>query len=234
MRGLFGKLAAAFAYFCVATVVAQVSAVAYLRTTGRLDEEKLARISDALRGTKPEPKPEALKADPEDPSLAEEPSLDEREEARDLATRDLELREQAMKSGLDRVLYEKNALSEEKERYERIKLAFEEQLAVLREGALSSGRESVRMIWENIKPKQAKEQILKMLDDKELNEVVTILTAMPIAKRAKIVSEFKSADESGKLDEILQRILDGMPEVDLIDTTKNQVKPQSALAAPRR
>lgn len=234
MAGLLQKLIALFGYFCVATIVAQASAVAYLRATGRLGNDRIARVSDALRGTDPKPKEVDKKSDPENSWLKEEPSLDERALANDLSTRNLELREQGVKSALDRVLYEKNALTQEKDRYELLKRTFEEQLAALREGALSSGRESVRMIWENIKPKQAKEQMLKMLEEHELNEVVTILTAMPIAKRAKIVSEFKSADEADKLDEILQQILEGVPEVDLIDETNEQVKPQTAIASPKR
>lgn len=234
MSGLVGKLTALFAYVCVATLIAQASAVVYLRASGRLDNAKVARVIDVIRGVEPRPDSETKKDDPVEPSLVEEPSLEMRHAARDLETRNLELREQAVKSALDRVMYEKNALTQEKERYELIKRTFEEQLAALREGALSSGRESVRLIWENIKPKQAKEQILKMLNDNELNEVVTILTAMPIARRAKIVSEFKSSDEADKLDEILRQILDGVPEVGLIDETTDQVKPQTALAPARR
>ncbi len=80
------------------------------------------------------------------------------------------------------------------------------------------------MIWENIKPKQAKEQILKMLDNQEMNEVVTILSGMPIGKRAKIVGEFKTPEETEKLDEILRLIRCGVPEVNLIDKTLSQVK----------
>ena len=234
MGRLFGRLAGLFAYFCVATLIAQMSAVAYLRATNRLDDARIARAVDALRGVEPAPTPEGPKAEKEDPSLAEEPSLDEREATRDLAARNLELREQSVKSGVDRMLYEKNALTQEKERYELIKRTFEEQLAALREGALSSGRESVRLIWENIKPKQAKEQILRMLGDNQLGEVVTILTAMPIDKRAEIVTEFKTPDEADKLDEILQQILEGVPEVALIDETNQQVKPQSASNTPKR
>src|SRR4051812_3102766 len=192
MGRLLGKLSAFFAYLCVATLIAQGSAIVYLRATGRLDDQRLARVSDALRGIEPPPKTEEKKTDIKDPSLTEEPSLEERTAVRDLAARNLEIREQAVKSSLDRVLYEKNSLTEEKDRYEHIKTSFESKLIALREGALSTGRESVRLIWENIKPKQAKEQMLKMIENKELNEVVTILGAMPISKRAKIVSEFKS------------------------------------------
>lgn len=234
MGWLLGKMAALVAYFCVATLIAQASAVVYLRATGRLDNDKIAHLADTLRGIEPAPKPAEKHANTDDPSLAEEPSLVDREVSHDLAIRNLELREQAVKSGVDRVLYEKNSLTLEKDRYELIKRTFEDQLAALREGALSTGRESVRLIWENIKPKQAKEQILKMLDDNELDEVVTILTAMPIAKRAKIVSEFKTSEEADRLDKILQQILDGVPEVGLIDETNQQVKPQTALASPKR
>jgi hypothetical protein len=234
MSALFGRLAGLFAYLCVATLIAQASAVVYMRATNRLDNDKIAKVVDALRGVEPPPPAETAKPDEEDPSLKEEPSLDEREANRDLVTRDLELREQSVKSGIDRMLYEKNALTQEKERYELIKRTFEEQLAAMREGALSSGRESVRLIWENIKPKQAKEQILRMLGDNQIGEVVTILTAMPIDKRAEIVSEFKAPDEVDKLDEILQQILEGVPEVGLIDETNQQVKPQAASSSPKK
>jgi hypothetical protein len=234
MGGLIRSLAALFAYFCVATLITQVSVLAYFRATGQLDDKKLTSMANVLKGIDPAPRPEQADKQPREPELEEQPSLEDHETQNDLAARNLELREQAVKSALDRVFYEKNAMTEEKDRYELVKRTFEDQLAVLREGALSSGRESVRMIWENIKPKQAKEQILKMLDDGELNEVVTILTAMPIAKRAKIVGEFKSTDEAEKLDEILSQILAGAPEVDLIDDTTNQVKPQTASATPRR
>lgn len=234
MGGLIRGLAALFAYFCVATLIAQTSALVYFRATGQLDNQKLTSLVNVLKGVSPGPTEKDPDKRHRNPALEEQPSLAEREMKRDLAARNLELREQSVKSALDRVLYEKKTLTEEKDRYELIKRTFETQLAAMREGALSSGRESVRMIWENIKPKQAKEQILRMLDEKELNEVVTILTAMPIAKRAKIVSEFKSPDETAKLDEILSQILDGVPETDLINNTTNQVKPQTASAAPSR
>lgn len=227
MSKLIGKLAALVAYICVATMIAQVSAMVYLRSTGRLSDEKVAGLKEAFFAEPAKPLMEEPKVAAEDPSLQEEPSLDDKDGAHDLAQRNLELREQSVKSGLDRILYEKNVLVQERDRYELIKKTFEEQLAALREGALSSGRESVRLIWENIKPKQAKEQILMMLEDNELNEVVTILTAMPISKRAKIVSEFKTAAEAEKLDAILQQILEGVPEVNLIDETDRLVEPKA-------
>jgi hypothetical protein len=234
MGRLISKLTHLIAYVCVATIVAQLSGIVYLRATGKLDNARLAKIADAVRGVEPTPPAAAPPAVAGDPSLQEEPSLAQRDEANDLAARNLELREQAVKTALDRVLYEKNTLVLEKDRYELIKRTFEEQLAALREGALSTGRESVRLIWENVKPKQAKEQILMMLEGRETNEVITILTAMPISKRAKIISEFKTQEETSKLDEILHLILEGVPEVDLIDETADQIQSQTAQSPANR
>ena len=177
----------------------------------------------AAQGIEPK-ETKASSTEEEKPANAEQPSYDDREQGRELQRRNLELREQALKSGMDRVRFEQGKLARDKEIYDALEHAFEQQLEALRSKALSSGRENVRMIWENIKPKQAKEQILQMLEKQEINEVVTILSSMPISKRAKIVSEFKSADETEKLDEILRLIRSGVPEVNLIDKTRSQIK----------
>lgn len=129
----------------------------------------------------------------------------------------------ALKTSMERVQYAQKVLTEDKDRYERLKTAFEEQLGALRDGAKSTGRENVRLIWENIKPKLAKEQILQMLEANEINEVVAILSAVPIARRAKIISEFKTPAETAKVDEILRLIRQGVPETNLIDKTRSQV-----------
>jgi hypothetical protein len=91
-------------------------------------------------------------------------------------------------------------------------------LQSLREGAIAAGRNNVREIWENIRPKQAKDQIVEMLkEEKGIDEVVSILTQMPIDRRAKIVGEFKTEEEKEKMTEILRLIRDGLPDVKMID-----------------
>jgi hypothetical protein len=223
MGRILGMIAALIAYLSVATVLAAGAGFVYLRANGKLDEQKLARIVALLQGLEvTEKTPEKTEETKDQDS--EQPSYDEREKARQLHSRQLEMRELALKSGLERIRFEQRVLTEEKDRYERLKLAFEEQLAALRDGARSSGRENIRLIWENIKPKLAKSQILEMLQAQEINEVVAILSAVPIAKRAKIISEFKTPEEEAKLDEILRLIRQGVPETNLIDKTRGQIQ----------
>jgi len=64
---------------------------------------------------------------------------------------------------------------------------------------------------------QAKEQILIMFDDERIDDVVTIVQAMPSEKRKDILAEFVSKDEADKLADILRRIGEGMPTTSLIN-----------------
>ena len=66
---------------------------------------------------------------------------------------------------------------------------------------------------------QGKELLLEMLDDEELNQVVVLLAAMPTSKCAKIMAEFRTAEEITQLNDILRKIREGYPEHDLADGT---------------
>jgi hypothetical protein len=46
---------------------------------------------------------------------------------------------------------------------------------------------------------------------------------MPIAKRAKIVAEFKEEAETQKMDEIIRRIRQGLPDSAIIEKTQEQL-----------
>jgi hypothetical protein len=61
-----------------------------------------------------------------------------------------------------------------------------------------------------------------MIAADETNEVVAILSSMPIGKRAKIISEFKDPDEVTKLGDILKRIRTAAAEISVIDAVEKQ------------
>jgi hypothetical protein len=155
---------------------------------------------------------------------SEQPSLEDIENARALRIRNLELREQAIQAGLDRVRYEQTKLTDERDMYVRTRAAFDAHLKNMKEGAIAKGRTDTRTILENIKPKQAKQQILQMIDAGEEDEVVAILSEMPVAKRAKIAGEFGKLDEDNeKLAKILRLIRQGVPEVSQIQDAQDEL-----------
>ena len=234
MGRLLGMLSAAFAYFCISTVLTLCLLLGYAFSKGFLEKGKVTKMIAVAQGIEFPMVAGGNPADAIKPSeTQEQPSLEDIEKRRAVQVRNLELREQALQAGIERVKFEERKLSDEKEQYDQITNAFQKQLDELHSGALATGRENIRLIWENIKPKQAKEQILQMMQANEQDDVVAILSAMPIGKRAKIIGEFKTDDDSKKLEVILDLIRRGVPDVKVVNRTEEQVNATKPNAAPR-
>ena len=215
-------LGALLAYFCIATVLAGVIGVSIGWSTGQLDQTKLARMAAVLEGIDlPAAAPTAAQQATPAPAVA---SIADREAARSSQFRLLELREQSLENRLKQVRFEKQNLDLEKKRFEYDKVGFERRLGADKLSTLAAASENARLLLESVKPKQSKELILKMLEAEEIEAVVSLLSAMPIAKRAKIAAEFKTEEETKKLDEILRRIRLGEPDVGVIDETLGRLK----------
>src|SRR5688500_9031326 len=82
---------------CVATLMAQVVIVGMLAAQGRLDPKKLRQIVAVVQGVELVA-PTATAGSQQAPSDKEEPSYEDILQARAVKTRQLELREQALKS----------------------------------------------------------------------------------------------------------------------------------------
>jgi hypothetical protein len=224
MRRILAGFGSLFVYLSVGTVIAAAIILAYAATHGYLDKEKLARMADVARGVEPVAAPAAVtKKQVESP---EQPSFDDIERIRGIKARNLELREQAVKSEFDRIEFEKKLITKKYEQYERLKDNFDEKfLNNKKNETVNEGREKIRLIWENMKPKQVKEEIMKMLDDPaETNEAVSILASVATSKQAKIIAEFKTDEELKKLDEVLRMIRQGVPDVLPIDRAREELK----------
>lgn len=223
MIGRLLRLAVAGAvYFCIATILAQTVIVGYLAAQGRLSRERLVQLASILQGI------DLLKLrdDAQARTLntsTEQVSLQDVAQARAAKLRDLELREQALQRGIEQLEVRRQQLTQELADFQAIRSTFEEQLAAQQSAALLAGEENVRQIMSGIKAKQAKELLLEMLAKDEMDQVVSLLLAMPTQKKTKIVAEFKSPDEAKKLDEILRRMRSGQPTTDLVDVTRSQL-----------
>lgn len=222
MGRLLGALTGVLAYVCVATVIAALSGYVYLRFSGGLDGAKLARLKAAWQGL--ELAPAAAKSAHAKSEPDEQPSYEERQRTLALQLRQLEMREQSISNILALVRTEQKDLDEKRGRYDLIKDAFRKELADVRSGVKSSGRTQVMQTLVSLKPKQAKEQLLQMMQTQEIDEVVTLLSMMPLDARAKIVSEFKAKDEVKMLDDLLRKIREAKSENDLVDKTEKQIQ----------
>lgn len=222
MGRLIATGGAMLAYLCVATVLTAAIVFGYVWSHGYLDQEKLNRMMAIARGT--EVAAPVVEQVAKAPEAAEQPSLEDVEKQRAIQSRLIELREQAIAHAIENVRNEQRDLTNKIDDYKRLQQGFEDVLNEKKNEALIAGRQNMQQIWENIQPKQAKQQILQMIDANEQNDVVAILSAIAISKRAKIIGEFKTEEEAKKLEEILRLIRQGVPDTLTIDQTREELK----------
>lgn len=215
---MIGKLAnlawGGLLYFSLATVIAQAIMVGYAWSKWELSRAKIARMVAVAQGVESAPQGPAAAAESGD-APPEQVSFQQVLQARALKDKDLELRELALVDALAQLRTGQQKLANDQKQLQLNRADYEAKLAAAAGGAANAGQEEVRRILQSIKPKQAKEILLGMLDNKEVDEVVTLLEGMTDSKRAKIFAEFKTAEETKKIDEVLRQIRKGVPEAPL-------------------
>jgi hypothetical protein len=218
----------AFVYFSVATVLAEIAAVAALGARGGLTHERIlylmaiAHDVDLAALWKTTEKPPR-------PVDQEQISFDELLEARARQSVDLDLREMAADRGLSDVRQLEFFLEQSRKQYTQLRDSFDQRLGRLRQGAVDAPLLEVQRQVESVSPKLAKDQILRILEDKAINPettmrfVVSMLKQMPLEKRKKILAEFKD-DDMNRLHEILRQLRLGEPEVTFFRDTRERLK----------
>jgi hypothetical protein len=204
-----------FLYFCAATLLAQLIIVGYLSVTWELNREKIIQMLAVAQGidlfaARDEAQSQQAQIPPE------EPSYQDWIDRRATMFRDVELREEALSNALAQLKADQQQLAQKRKAHEQLVAAFQTEMLALKDGAEVEGRETVTRILESIKPQQAKDQLLQMLDEDEIDEVVILLKNMSDMKRAKILAEFETPEENEKVGEVLRLIREGEPQASMV------------------
>ena len=223
IKRLLGGLLAVFVYFCIGTIIAEAIIVGYVASKWHMDRERFLHMIAAAQGIDLTPPKPAAVQEPKKELPPEQVSFDQIVDARAIKVRDLELREQALKNGADQLRFEQNRLADDRLAFQRTKTAFEGSLTAIQKQATDGGWDDTRRVLLAAKPKQAKELIVQMLDKRELDAVVALLSPMPDNRRAKIIAEFKTPDELKRIDEILRQIRRGEPLTAMTANTRQQL-----------
>lgn len=220
------KLAAsAFAYLCVATVLAAGVGAAILIATNRVDSSKAYSILAIVYGIDEDKIREQMDEESQPEKDNEEPDMQAVIDARARRHLALDFRIQALDTGIENIRGMQANLAEERRRYDQLKTSFDERLKQLEEGVRDDAIVELQRTMEAIDARQAKEQMMIMLerDDNSMQDVVTILKGMPNDKRKKIIAEFRAEEEKQKLADILNQIRLGVPEATLIKDARDQL-----------
>ena len=216
-------MGAGMTYFCIGTVIAQLVLVTILWFKGNLSSDRIYRLMAAFHNVDMGAIKEKLKEE-QKPKESEQESFEARQSSQMSKAMNLSLRASAVDKGLGDLYGLTIQLNQVKTRYETLLKSFETRLTNLEQESNTAAIGEVQRILEAMAPKQAKTQILKMIDDGAMNHVVHIMQSMAIEKRKKIIAEFKEDDEPEKLREILRLIRLGIDKAILIDDTRKELR----------
>lgn len=229
MKAAASWLASLFVAFSVGTVISLAVLLAMLWWKGALADDRLMGVLAVISGVEP-----ARTTDAAGGASAsdEQPSLDQIAQRRLATSLDLDLRETAIDKALGELRNLEAEVKVENKRLDEWKLSFDKRLEKLESETTDEALFQLQRTIEAMNPKQAKDQILKMLEDPPtaeddpMRDVVTIIKTMPLDKQKKLLAEFKLEPETEKLAEILKQIRLGEPDAGLIQDTRNQLQQQ--------
>ncbi len=231
MGRLAGSVGSLLVYLCLGTVLAGAIVVGYAAMHGYLDKEKVQKMLEVARGEEVALAPTA-KADAKPAEPPEQASFEDIERSRGIKARNLEMREQAVSTSLERIRFEQQKLTGDLERIDGIEKSIKSTLNIKIDKAKEKGLQNAQAIVEAMPPKMAKDRLLQMMDNNETNEVIMLLSTLSSSKRAKIINEIKTDEEGKKLDEILRLMRRGMPDILPINQARDEFNKFNPKAGP--
>lgn len=223
LASLIRAAAIAAVYVAVGTLVAQLLVFAYVWKLWRLDGEKIsqmaivARSSDMVVVAR-----EQLRRQEETPP--EQPSFSEIVEARAVKYRNLELREQSLGAGLGQLNFEQSRCDGEMARLAQAREEFEKKLRELKEFEEGEGLQENIVMLQNMKPEQAKEQLIRIYEAGQTDQVVMLVEGMDPNKMKKISAAFNTPEDNKILADVMQRIRLGTPVALLAEQTLDELQ----------
>jgi hypothetical protein len=218
---LLGMLITFIAAVCVATVISAAVLVFYYAQSWKVSKERAGQAMAILQGTSPE----ALlpPAPPKKPD-AEQPGYEKLFAEHDLERLQVDQKQAAIRSLVNQFQNQLDKVEIERKRVQSVSDDLQAKLDEMKNSANDAGMATVEETLEKLKPKQAKELIMQRLDKGDIDVVAKMLTNMSDGKRAKIIAEFKSAEDMDKIGVVLNRIRQGQPTTEMADQTEKKLQ----------
>lgn len=213
---MFWKLVSGF---CVATVLTQMLVMAVLTSRGNLNGDSAVKMIALANGI--DISGDRLRDVLLEAKETETPSFEEVLEQRSKQGFDMDLKIQSQNNYYEQLQVMLRELQEKESRFDLRRNSFNEKLDELEKGIKDEGMREMQRTLEVLDPVKAKTQLLMMVEDNELDKVVSIVQSMSPEKRKRIFNEFEGQNDEEKLADILRRIGEGEPKKSLIEEARN-------------
>jgi len=209
-------------YVSTATVIALSLGLGYLWQSGQMDDRKLFRMVALLHDVDIEQLAEEHRhAEEETPP--EEMSLDDDQRLRQVLDRNYEVKQLALEMGRQQYDHRLEQIKERTDRYNRLAEEWETRLKQEEELTTKENVAKVVSDLEQLKPKPAKDQLMRWIEEGRVDDVIRLMGQMSSNKLGKILKSFQSEEEKDKLYHIHRLILEGYPDKPDVDSALQEL-----------
>ncbi len=206
MGKLIDMLFGLVAYVCVATVITLALILGYLWHTDQLNNDKLFRLMAVMQDVDLQKMAADEKKSPNEVP-PEEPSLNEVMHRQQVQDRNFEVKELALQRGKQEYDVSYQQLVEQTARYDRLAQDVKSQLKQDQELTNQQNVGKVVSQLEQVSPEVGKDQLMRWITEKKMDDAILLMSKMSESKLAKILKTFSTPDELTMLHEIHERIL---------------------------
>jgi DNA repair ATPase RecN len=206
------------AYLCVGTVVSALLGYGYLRSSGKLNDDTMFRITALLHGVDLE----ALAHEGQktvEGTPPEEPSYAEQQRQLQAATLQFDAKQKQLDEALNDFNYQLKRVSEATDRYAQLRVVVENYLKGESEALANKGLAEVRAQLESLDPKkQAKPILVEYIKAGRIDEVIQLLGGMKARNRENILKTFNIVpDDILMLFDLQKHMLDDNPAKAIVE-----------------
>ena len=206
-------------YLCVATVVSAALGYGYLVKSGKLNDEKIFRITAILQDVDLEEIEQASIEEEEPGPPPEEASYEQQRRQYQTISLQFDVKEKQLADSLVDFDYQLKRLGAATEQYVRLRSEVEEYLLQQSNRLLSEEMQKVRKQLESLIPKkQAKPILIKYITDDRIDDVIMLLGSMKPRDQEAILRTFDSPEDLEMLYRIQRKMLAGEPAKPFIDS----------------
>lgn len=217
------------AYLCVGTVVSALLGYGYLRSSGKLNDDAMFRITALLHGVDLD----ALAHEGQktvEGTPPEEPSYAEQQRQLQTATLQFDAKQKQLDEALNDFNYQLKRVSEATDRYAQLRVVVENYLKGENDALANKGLAEVRAQLESLDPKkQAKPILIEYIKAGRIDEVIQLLGGMKARNRENILKTFNLPEDILMLFDLQKHMLDDNPAKALVEEqlkALNQLKSQ--------
>jgi len=199
---LFGLIA----YVCVATVITLALIIGYLWQKDLLTNDKVFRLAAVMQDVDLQQIAKADQKSPDEVPPAES-SLTEVMHHQQVQDRNYEVKQLALQRGKQVYDASHQRLTEQIARYDRLARDWQNKLRQEQEQTSQQNIGQVVAQLEQVSPEVGKDQLMRFIDEKKMDDAIALMNRMSENKLAKILKTFETPVELTRLHEIHERIM---------------------------